>query len=165
VKCRYTIFLARVGWYGFRKKRTEIRDDELLFLHLLGYVGHVAHFGVSGARHIDTLFFMLSWAQCGLHKKHGGTHDAELVFFASGVIYGSRSAIRCVRATKRRCTIFHAQVGQVRIRQIALWDTCHQTFVFVSIRICGSSSGFRCVRDTKRRHTIFHARVGPVCCP
>jgi hypothetical protein len=39
--------------------------------------------------------------------------------FASGGIYRSSSALRCVRGVKRRCTIFHARVVPVRIPQKA----------------------------------------------
>jgi hypothetical protein len=37
--------------------------------------------------------------------------------FASGGIYGSRSAFNCVRSKKRRCTIFQAGVRSVHIWQ------------------------------------------------
>jgi hypothetical protein len=47
----------------------------------VGSVGHVVHFGASGARNIDALFFILGWDQYGLHKKRAGTRYAELVFF------------------------------------------------------------------------------------
>jgi hypothetical protein len=49
-----------LGWVqcGFHKKCTGTRYAKLLFLHLLGSVGHVVHFGVF--RHETlTLFFML----------------------------------------------------------------------------------------------------------
>jgi hypothetical protein len=82
--------------------------------------------------------------------------------FASYGICGSRSAFRCIRGTKRLCTIFHAQVGPIQILQKVRRDTLHQTLVFPSIMICGSRGAFRCIRGTKWRHTIFHARVGPV---
>jgi hypothetical protein len=67
--------------YGFDKKCTGTSDTELLFLHPLGYVGHVVLSGASGSRNIDRLFFMLGWAQCCFHKKHAGTRYIELVFF------------------------------------------------------------------------------------
>jgi hypothetical protein len=47
----------------------------------VGSAGHVVHFGASGARNIDALFFILGWDQYGLHKKRAGTRYAELVFF------------------------------------------------------------------------------------
>jgi hypothetical protein len=47
----------------------------------VGSAGHVVHFGASGARNIDVLFFILGWDQYGLHKKRAGTRYAELVFF------------------------------------------------------------------------------------
>jgi hypothetical protein len=38
------------------------------------------HSSASGPQNVDTLFFMLRWAQCSFHKKCTGTCDAELVF-------------------------------------------------------------------------------------
>jgi hypothetical protein len=46
-------------------------------------VGHVVRSGASGARNIDTLFFMVGWARCGSHKKHVGTRLAKLMFLHS----------------------------------------------------------------------------------
>jgi hypothetical protein len=43
-------------------------------------VGHVMHSCASGARIIDTLFFMLGWAWCCFHKKSAETYYAELLF-------------------------------------------------------------------------------------
>jgi hypothetical protein len=43
-------------------------------------VGHIVHFGASGARNVITLFFVLRWAWCGFHKKHVSTCYAKLVF-------------------------------------------------------------------------------------
>jgi hypothetical protein len=41
------------------------------------------HSGASKVQNIDGLFFILGWARCGFHKKHGGTRCAELVFLQS----------------------------------------------------------------------------------
>jgi hypothetical protein len=39
--------------YGFDKKRLGTRYAKLVFLHLVGYAGHVVHSGASGARSVD----------------------------------------------------------------------------------------------------------------
>jgi hypothetical protein len=46
----------------------------------MGSAGHVVHYGTSGPRNIDALFFMLRWAPCGFHKKQVGTCYSKLVF-------------------------------------------------------------------------------------
>jgi hypothetical protein len=43
-------------------------------------VGPVVNSGVSGARNVDVLFFLLGWDQYIYHKKHGRTRYAKLVF-------------------------------------------------------------------------------------
>jgi hypothetical protein len=96
----------------------------------MGYASHVMHFGTSGARNIGALFFMLRWDRYRFHKNTHGTRYTELVFFASGVICGSRSAFRCVYVTKCRHTTFYAQVGLVRIPQKVRRDTLHRSCVF-----------------------------------
>jgi hypothetical protein len=54
---RNTTFLM-LGWdhYGLDKKCTGTPYAELLFLHPIGFKGHIAHSGVSGARNGNTLF-------------------------------------------------------------------------------------------------------------
>jgi hypothetical protein len=66
--------------FRFHKMRARIRYDEPAFLHLVGFAGHVVHFGASGARNIDILFFKLGWDQYRFHKNHVGTHYADGVF-------------------------------------------------------------------------------------
>jgi hypothetical protein len=62
------------------KKSTETCNAKLVFLCPMGSTEHVVHFGVSGARNTDALFFMLDWGQCSFHKKRTRTRYAELVF-------------------------------------------------------------------------------------
>jgi hypothetical protein len=50
------------------------------FLHPVGYAGHVVHFGASGERIIDTIFFKLSWGRYGFDKKRFKTRYAELLY-------------------------------------------------------------------------------------
>jgi hypothetical protein len=49
VKYRCTIFHARVGRCDFHKKHAGTRYNELVFLHLVGFVGHLVHSGASSA--------------------------------------------------------------------------------------------------------------------
>jgi hypothetical protein len=42
-------FMLGWDWCGFQKKRVGASYIELLFLHPVGYLGHVVHSGASGA--------------------------------------------------------------------------------------------------------------------
>jgi hypothetical protein len=75
--------------------------------------------------------------------------------FASGGICGSCTAFWCIQGTKLRCTIFHARVGPVRIRQKAHRDTLRQTCAFASGGICRSRSAFRCDRGCEMSTHYF----------
>jgi hypothetical protein len=43
------VFMRAWDWYGFGKKRAEIRHAELEFLHPVGSAGHTVHSGASRA--------------------------------------------------------------------------------------------------------------------
>jgi hypothetical protein len=67
-------------WCGFHKKRVGTNYDKIVFLHPVGYAGHVVHSGASEARKVGALFFMLVWNRYGFHKKRVETQYAKLVF-------------------------------------------------------------------------------------
>jgi hypothetical protein len=142
---------------GFHKKRAGTRYDELVFLHLMGFAGHMLH---SAVQNINRLFFMLDWDQHGFHKKHAEIRYVELVFSIRWDL-----GVTAFQSMKHRRTIFHSLVGPVRIPQNACQDMLHGTYVFASGGISGSRSAFWFILGVKRRCTIFHARVGPVQIP
>jgi hypothetical protein len=91
-----------LGWdrCGFHKNAQGHVTPNSWFLHPVGFAGHVVHSGASGAQNVNTLFFMLGWVWYRFDKKRARTCYAEHVFFAFGGICRSRSAFRCVHATK-----------------------------------------------------------------
>jgi hypothetical protein len=80
IKCDHTIFHTRVGPVRIRQISSRTRYIELVFLHPVGFVGHVVHSGVSGVQNVIALLFIFGWDRFGFYKKKAGTHYAELVF-------------------------------------------------------------------------------------
>jgi hypothetical protein len=66
-------------WYGFNKKHARTSYTVLVFLHPVGFVGHVVHSDVCGVRNIIALFVILGWDRYEFHKKPAGTRCAELI--------------------------------------------------------------------------------------
>jgi hypothetical protein len=100
--------LLRWARYRFYKKCSGTRYAEPVFLHAEGSIGHIVHSGAFGARNFEALFVMLRWDRYRFYKKRDGTRYTKLLFLHPVGPYGSRSAFRCVRGTKCRCTTFHA---------------------------------------------------------
>jgi hypothetical protein len=65
-------------------------------LHLVGYAGKVVCSGVSEARNVVILFFILGWHHYGFQKTVLGTIMPNF-YFVSGGICGSHRAFWCVR--------------------------------------------------------------------
>jgi hypothetical protein len=62
-------FMLGWDWFEFDKSHAGTRYAELVFLHLVGTVGHIVHSGASEARNGDALFFMIHQNRYGLDKK------------------------------------------------------------------------------------------------
>jgi hypothetical protein len=54
-------FQLRCDRNGFHKNDVGTRYVEHVFLHLVGFAGHVVHFSAFEMRNVDALFFMLRW--------------------------------------------------------------------------------------------------------
>jgi hypothetical protein len=57
--------MIRWDQYGFHKKCTGTYYTEPVFLHPMGYAGHVVHSRATEVRNIDALFFMVGWDEYG----------------------------------------------------------------------------------------------------
>jgi hypothetical protein len=69
-----------VDRYRFDKKGVRTRYAELLFLHPVGYAGHIVHSTASGVQNIDELFFHAQVGLVRIAEKHGITRYADHVF-------------------------------------------------------------------------------------
>jgi hypothetical protein len=80
-KHRRTIFILMWARCSFHKGCAITCYAEVVFLHPMGFAGHVAHSGASGARNGYALFFMLRWDRYRFYKKCNGTRYTKLLFF------------------------------------------------------------------------------------
>jgi hypothetical protein len=90
------------AWGSFNKKRAVTRYVELVFLHLLGSVGHILHSDAYGARNIDALFSCSGWPG-SVSIKSTRTRYAEHVFLhpvgsTGHIVHSSVSRERNVNA-------------------------------------------------------------------
>jgi hypothetical protein len=96
-------FMLRWARCGFHKKHTGTRYAELVFLHLVGSVGHVLDSDASATQNVIALFVKLGWDRFGFDKKCTGIRYAELVFLhpvasVGGVVHSDAS---------RACILLH----------------------------------------------------------
>jgi hypothetical protein len=83
--------------YGFHEKRASTHYVKIVFLQPMGSLGHVAH--VRGEKRRRTIFH--SWVgPVWITQKSRWDTLHQTFVFASGGIYGSRSAFWCVRDVK-----------------------------------------------------------------
>jgi hypothetical protein len=132
------------AFYGSDEKCARAQYAELVFLHSVGFAGHVVQSVASGARNVKTLFFMLEWLVQMAQNASLDTYT-ELVFLDSVGSAGHVLHWRCIRGMKRQHTIFHARIGLVQFPQNAHQETLRRPCVFTSGGIYGSLSAFWCI--------------------
>jgi hypothetical protein len=86
--------------------------------------------GVHLGRETTTHYFACSGGTSTNSKKSAIGDVTSNLFFSSGGIYGSRSALQCVQGVKPRRTIFLARVALVRIVQKVRQDKLCQNLCF-----------------------------------
>jgi hypothetical protein len=92
---------------------------------------------VCPGREMSVYYFSCSGGPGAVFIKSVSGHITLDTCFLSIGICGSRSAFQCIRGTKRRCTIFYAQVGPVTIPQKACRDTLCQTCLLYPVESAG----------------------------
>jgi hypothetical protein len=106
-------YFSCLGGPDFHKKYVGSHYTDLVFLHLMGYAGHIMHSGGSGCK--TSMHYFHAWVgQCGFPKKGTGTRYAKLVIFKNSGNCGSRHVFQYVRGVKHRRTTFDAQGVLVR---------------------------------------------------
>jgi hypothetical protein len=61
-------FVLRWDRYGFHEKHARTHYTELVFLHPMGSMGRVVHYGANGMRNVGALCFLLERDWYGFHK-------------------------------------------------------------------------------------------------
>jgi hypothetical protein len=122
--------------YRFHEKRIGTSYAELVFLHPVGFAGHVLFRCIRGMKCRRTIFHAWVGLVRIAQKVRRNTFHWTCDFASSG-IYGSSSAFWCVWGAKRRRTIFHARVGPVWIWQKALQDMLRRTWIFYPVGSTG----------------------------
>jgi hypothetical protein len=123
-------FCSGGDWYGFHKKHIGTRYGELLFFHPVGCVGHIVHSSASVCE-TSTHYFLCLGGTSMDSTNCAPRHVTPNLCFCIWWVCRSHSAFQCVRGTKCQCTIFHSQVGTVRIAQNHV-GTCYAELVFLN---------------------------------